>query len=173
MGSRLIYVSNHGGRQLDHAAATIETLREVVDAVAGRAEIVVDGGFMRGTDILKAIALGASAVGIGRLQAYALAAGGEAVLVRLLELLEEEIRGAMALLGRRVAGRAGRALRPSFRMMVRSESGRASHFQRRSTSVRTATTRSRSAARTRAPRVATSSPGSTGTSVAATIGPTS
>jgi isopentenyl diphosphate isomerase/L-lactate dehydrogenase-like FMN-dependent dehydrogenase len=98
-GFEVIYVSNHGGRQLDHAAATIETLREVVDAVAGRAEIVVDGGFMRGTDVVKAIALGANAVGLGRLQALALAAGGEPALVRVLELLEEEIRTAMGLLG--------------------------------------------------------------------------
>ena len=77
-GFEVVYVSNHGGRELDHAEAAIETLREVVDAVAGRAEIVVDGGFMRGTDVLKAIALGANAVGLGRLQAFALAAGGEA-----------------------------------------------------------------------------------------------
>jgi glycolate oxidase len=98
-GFEVIYVSNHGGRELDHAEATIETLREVVDVVAGRAEVVVDGGFMRGTDILKAIALGANAVGLGRLQAFALAAGGESALVRVLELLEEEIRIAMGLLG--------------------------------------------------------------------------
>ena len=98
-GFEVIYVSNHGGRSLDHAEATIETLREVVDAVAGRAEIVVDGGFMRGTDVMKAIALGANAVGLGRLQALALAAGGEPALVRVLELLEEEIEVAMGLLG--------------------------------------------------------------------------
>jgi isopentenyl diphosphate isomerase/L-lactate dehydrogenase-like FMN-dependent dehydrogenase len=98
-GFEVVYVSNHGGRELDHAEATIETLREVVDAVAGRAEIVVDGGFMRGTDVLKAIALGANAVGIGRLQAYALAAGGEDALLRVLELLEEEIQIAMGLVG--------------------------------------------------------------------------
>ena len=98
-GFEVIYVSNHGGRQLDHAQASIDTLREVVEAVGGSAEIVVDGGFMRGTDVLKAIALGASAVGLGRLQAYALAAGGEAALVRALELLEEEITTAMGLLG--------------------------------------------------------------------------
>lgn len=98
-GFEVIYVSNHGGRQLDHADGAIDTLREVVDAVAGAAEIVVDGGFMRGTDVLKAIALGASAVGLGRLQAYALAAGGEAALVRVLELLEQEIVVAMGLLG--------------------------------------------------------------------------
>jgi glycolate oxidase len=98
-GFEVIYVSNHGGRQLDHAEAAIETLREVVDVVAGQAEIVVDGGFLRGTDVLKAIALGANAVGLGRLQAYALAAGGEEGLVRVLELLEEEIVVAMGLLG--------------------------------------------------------------------------
>ena len=98
-GFEVIYVSNHGGRQLDHAAAAIDTLREVVDAVGGAAEIVVDGGFLRGTDILKAIALGATAVGLGRLQAFALAAGGEDGLVRVLELLEEEIVNAMGLLG--------------------------------------------------------------------------
>ena len=98
-GFEVIYVSNHGGRQLDHAQAAIETLREVVDAVAGQAEIVVDGGFLRGTDVLKAIALGADAVGLGRLQAYALAAGGEDALVAVLELLEEEIVVAMGLLG--------------------------------------------------------------------------
>ena len=98
-GIEVIYVSNHGGRDLDHAEATIATLPEIVDAVAGRAEIVVDGGFMRGTDVLKAIALGANAVGLGRLQAYALAAGGEAALLRVLELLEEEIRTTMGLLG--------------------------------------------------------------------------
>ncbi len=98
-GFEVVWVSNHGGRELDHGEATIEVLREVVDAVAGRAEIVVDGGFMRGTDVLKAVALGASAVGIGRLQALALAAGGEDALVRTLELLEEEIIVAMGLLG--------------------------------------------------------------------------
>ena len=98
-GFEVVYVSNHGGRVLDHAEAAIETLREVVDAVAGRAEVVVDGGFMRGTDVLKAIALGADAVGLGRLQAFALAAGGEAALFRVLELLEEEIRITMGLIG--------------------------------------------------------------------------
>lgn len=99
LGVEVIYVSNHGGRQLDHAEAAIETLTEVVEAVAGRAQIVVDGGVERGTDVLKAIALGADAVGLGRLQAYALAAGGASALVRLLEILEEEIRIAMGLLG--------------------------------------------------------------------------
>ena len=98
-GFEVVWVSNHGGRELDHGEATIEILREVVDAVAGGAAVVVDGGFMRGTDVLKAIALGAQAVGIGRLQALALAAGGEDALVRTLELLEAEIIVAMGLLG--------------------------------------------------------------------------
>jgi glycolate oxidase len=99
-GIEVIWISNHGGRQLDHGEATIETLREVVDAVGGGgAEIVVDGAFMRGTDVLKAIALGADAVGLGRLQGLALAAGGEPVLVRALELLEAEILTSMGLLG--------------------------------------------------------------------------
>jgi isopentenyl diphosphate isomerase/L-lactate dehydrogenase-like FMN-dependent dehydrogenase len=98
-GVEAIYVSNHGGRQLDHAAATVETLPEIVEAVAGRAQVIVDGGFCRGTDVLKAIALGARAACIGRLQCWALAAGGEAALVRALEILEEEIIIAMGLLG--------------------------------------------------------------------------
>jgi isopentenyl diphosphate isomerase/L-lactate dehydrogenase-like FMN-dependent dehydrogenase len=98
-GIEVIWISNHGGRQLDHGQATIETLREVVDVVGGRAEIVVDGGFLRGTDILKAVALGADAVALGRFQGLALAAGGEDALVRALELLEAEIRTSMGLLG--------------------------------------------------------------------------
>ena len=76
-GVDVIYVSNHGGRQLDHARGAIDLLPEVVAAVGGKAELVVDGGFMRGTDILKGVARGAAMVGIGRLQAFALGAGGE------------------------------------------------------------------------------------------------
>jgi glycolate oxidase len=98
-GIRVIYVSNHGGRQLDHAPSSIEQLPDIVSAVAGRAEVVVDGGFMRGSDVVKALALGADAVGIGKLQVWALAAGGDAGLVRALELLELEVRLTMALLG--------------------------------------------------------------------------
>jgi glycolate oxidase len=94
-----IYVSNHGGRQLDHGAGTMEILPEIVAAVAGRAAIVVDGGFMRGTDVIKAIAMGATAVGIGKLQGLALAAGGEDGLVKTLELLEREVIVSMGLLG--------------------------------------------------------------------------
>ena len=94
-----VYVSNHGGRQLDHNAATLEVLPEVVEAVAGRAEILVDGGFLRGTDVLKALALGARAVLVGKLMAWGLAAGGVPALVRTLELLRLEMYVAMASVG--------------------------------------------------------------------------
>ena len=73
-----IYVSNHGGRQLDHGRGAMHVLPEIVQAVDGRAKIMVDGSFCRGTDIVKAIASGADLVGIGRLQCWALAAAGEA-----------------------------------------------------------------------------------------------
>jgi glycolate oxidase len=98
-GVDVIYVSNHGGRQLDHCRGAIDLLPEIVSAARGKAEIVVDGGFMRGTDILKGIAKGASMVGIGRLVALALGAAGEAGVLRLLELLETELRVTMKLLG--------------------------------------------------------------------------
>lgn len=98
-GVEVIYISNHGGRQLDHGKGGLDVLPEVVDAVRGRAEIVVDGGFFRGTDVVKAMALGANAVGIGKLQGLALAAGGEAGAVRMLELLEDEVRRCLGLLG--------------------------------------------------------------------------
>ena len=84
-------MSNHGGRQLDHGRGAMHVLPEIVDAVAGRAKIMVDGSFCRGTDIVKAIASGADLVGIGRLQCWALAAAGEAGIVRMLELLEDEV----------------------------------------------------------------------------------
>lgn len=98
-GASAIYISNHGGRQLDCTRGSIEVLPEIVDAVAGRAEVIMDGGIYRGTDVLKAIALGARAVCVGRLQCWALAAGGEAGLVQMMEILEEEIIIAMGLLG--------------------------------------------------------------------------
>ncbi|RPI46488.1 MAG: alpha-hydroxy-acid oxidizing protein [Betaproteobacteria bacterium] len=98
-GTDVVYVSNHGGRQLDHAQASIEVLPEVVEAVAGRAEVIMDGGILRGTDVLKALALGARAVGVGKLQGWALAAAGEAGVTRMLELLEVEIRTALGLMG--------------------------------------------------------------------------
>jgi glycolate oxidase len=98
-GVDVIYISNHGGRQLDHGRWTIETLPEIVEAAAGKAQIVLDGGVTRGTDIVKALALGANAVTIGKLQGWGLGAGGKAGLVRVLELLEEEMIVDMALLG--------------------------------------------------------------------------
>ena len=98
-GVEVVYVSNHGGRQLDHGLGSAAVLPEVLKAVAGRAEVWVDGGFMRGTDVVKAIALGAKTVGIGRLACLGLAAAGVPGLVRTLELLEEEIRICLGLLG--------------------------------------------------------------------------
>ncbi|HEX4112363.1 MAG TPA: alpha-hydroxy acid oxidase [Stellaceae bacterium] len=98
-GAAVVYVSNHGGRQLDHGQGTLEMLPPVVEAVNGHADVVIDGGFVRGTDIIKAVALGAKAVGIGKLQAWALAAGGEAAMILLLNLLEEEITKDLMLMG--------------------------------------------------------------------------
>ncbi len=98
-GVEVIYVSNHGGRQLDHGLGSVAVLPEIVRAVKGKAEVWVDGGFMRGTDVVKAIALGAKTVGIGRLACLGLAAAGVPGLVRVLELLEEEVRICLALLG--------------------------------------------------------------------------
>ena len=98
-GAEVVYVSNHGGRQLDHGLGSAAVLPEVVKAVGKKAEVWVDGGFMRGTDVVKAIALGAKAVGIGRLTGLGLAAGGAAGLVRTLEILEDEVRICLGLLG--------------------------------------------------------------------------
>jgi glycolate oxidase len=98
-GVEIVYVSNHGGRQLDHGRGSMEALPEVVSAIGGKATIIVDGGFMRGTDVVKAIAMGAQAVGIGRLECLGLAAAGVPGLVRALELLEDEIRVCLGLLG--------------------------------------------------------------------------
>ena len=98
-GVEVVYVSNHGGRQLDHGLGSTAVLPEIVKAVDGRAEVWVDGGFMRGTDVVKAIALGAKAVGIGRLAGLGLAAAGVPGLVRALEILEDEIRTCLGLLG--------------------------------------------------------------------------
>ena len=98
-GVDTIYVSNHGGRQLDHGRATIDMLPEIVDAVSGQAVILLDGGIVRGSDVLKAIALGARAVAIGKLQGWGFAAAGQAGLVRVLEILQSEIVLTMGLLG--------------------------------------------------------------------------
>lgn len=99
-----IYVSNHGGRQLDHGRGSMDVLPEVMAAVRGRAKVIVDGSFCRGTDIVKAIALGADAVGMGRMYCYALAAAGAPGVVKMLELLEHEFGVAIALTGARSLG---------------------------------------------------------------------
>jgi isopentenyl diphosphate isomerase/L-lactate dehydrogenase-like FMN-dependent dehydrogenase len=98
-GVLAIVVSNHGGRQLDGVPATIDVLPEVVEAVEGRAEVLLDGGVRRGTDVLKALALGARAVLIGRPYLYALAVDGEPGVRHVLGLLSDELETAMALLG--------------------------------------------------------------------------
>ncbi len=98
-GVEFVYVSNHGGRQLDHGLGAMELLPEIAAAVGGKTSLIVDGGFCRGTDIVKGLALGAQAVGLGRLYCYALAAAGAPGIVRMLEILEEEMRTAMGLLG--------------------------------------------------------------------------
>src|SRR6185369_9990420 len=98
-GVEVVYVSNHGGRQLDHGLGSTAVLPEVVKAVGDKAQVWVDGGYMRGTDVVKAIALGAMAVGLGRLTGLALGAAGPEGLVRALEILEDEIRICLGLLG--------------------------------------------------------------------------
>ncbi|MEU4928649.1 alpha-hydroxy acid oxidase [Streptomyces yokosukanensis] len=94
-----LLVSNHGGRQLDTVPATLEALPAIVEAVAGRIPVLLDGGIRRGTDAVKALALGARAVGVGRPVMWALAQGGEKGVRRLLELLREELSDAVALCG--------------------------------------------------------------------------
>jgi 4-hydroxymandelate oxidase len=98
-GAAGIIVSNHGGRQLDTARPTIHALPEVVEAVAGRAEVLMDGGIRRGTDILKALALGARAVQVGRPVLWGLAVDGEAGVRHVLELLRTEFDLALAMCG--------------------------------------------------------------------------
>jgi 4-hydroxymandelate oxidase len=98
-GANAVMVSNHGGRQLDTSPATIDVLPAIADAVGTRAEILLDGGVRRGTDVIKAVALGARAVAIGRPVLWGLAAGGEVGLGRVLGLLRDEIDLGMALCG--------------------------------------------------------------------------
>lgn len=98
-GVEVVYVSNHGGRQLDYGLGGLNVLPEISKAIGDNAKVIFDGGIMRGTDVVKAIALGADCVGIGRLQGFAAAAGGSKAIVRMLELLELEISTALRLLG--------------------------------------------------------------------------
>ena len=99
MGFDAIFLSNHGGRQLDGARAPFDQLAEVVDAVGGRIEVILDGGVRRGTHVLKALSLGATAVSGGRLYLYALAAAGQAGVERALQIMHDEIVRDMKLMG--------------------------------------------------------------------------
>ncbi|KAF6039004.1 HAO2 [Bugula neritina] len=98
-GCKAIYVSNHGGRQLDEVPSTISVLSEVVKAVNGRAEVYLDGGVRTGTDVLKALALGARAVFVGRPPVYGLAVAGEEGARNVLTILRNELKLAMQLSG--------------------------------------------------------------------------
>ena len=107
LGCDGIVLSNHGGRQLDSCVAALEVLPEVVAAVRGRLPVVVDGGFRRGTDIVKALALGAEAVMLGRATLYGLAAAGEAGVARALEMLCTETDRVLGMLGCNSVGELG------------------------------------------------------------------
>jgi isopentenyl diphosphate isomerase/L-lactate dehydrogenase-like FMN-dependent dehydrogenase len=98
-GAAAIVVSNHGGRQLDCVSASLRALPEVVAAVNGRIEVLMDGGVRRGTDVVKALCLGARAVLCGRAYAYGLAAAGEAGVTRAIEILREDVKRTLTLLG--------------------------------------------------------------------------
>lgn len=98
-GVDIIYCSNHGGRQLDHGRGSADVVQEILQAVGGKARVMMDGSVSRGTDIVKMMALGCDIVGIGRLYCYALAARGEEGIIRMLEILEDEVIKAMGLSG--------------------------------------------------------------------------
>ncbi len=99
IGATGIVVSNHGGRQLDHAPTPLEVLPEIVEAVGDAVEVLVDSGFRRGTDIIKALALGAKGVLIGKAYLYGLGAGGEAGVSRVIDILQGELQRNMTLMG--------------------------------------------------------------------------
>ena len=105
-----IMVSNHGGRNLDTLPATIDALPRVTDRVEGRVPVLVDGGIRRGTDVLKALAFGASAVLIGRPYLYGLGAAGEAGVTKVINILQREFQMAMVLTGRTKVSEIDRAV---------------------------------------------------------------
>src|SRR6202007_2098125 len=109
-GAKGVVVSNHGGRQLDGAPASLDALPEVVEEVGSQIEVYFDGGIRRGTDIVMALAYGAKAVGLGRLVLWALAAGGEAGVSKLLSLLKTDLATVMALTGRRTISEIDKSL---------------------------------------------------------------
>jgi len=100
-GADGIMISNHGGRALDGCLASIDVLPEIAEAVGDRVPILLDGGIRRGTDVLKALALGATCVGIGKPMFFALAVGGEDAVFHVLSMLKTELESAMALCGAR------------------------------------------------------------------------
>jgi L-lactate dehydrogenase (cytochrome) len=108
-GAAGVIVSNHGGRQLDGVAASLRALPEVVKAVGGRAEVLMDGGVRRGSDIAKAICLGARAVLIGRAYAFGLGAAGEAGVARAIAILRADLERTLALLGCESIGELNRS----------------------------------------------------------------
>ncbi len=110
IGLEGIIVSNHGGRRLDGMPASIEQLPHVVQAVDGRAEVYLDSGVRRGTDVFKALALGARAALVGRPYAWALAADGERGVKNVLDLLREELVSAMVATGCATVGAIDRSL---------------------------------------------------------------
>ena len=105
-----IIISNHGGRAMDYSPSTLEVLPEIVDAVRGRIPVLIDGGFRRGSDILKALGLGAKAVCLGRVPRWGLAAYGAAGAQRVLEILQKELALAMAQNGCATIGSIDRSL---------------------------------------------------------------
>jgi len=98
-GAKAVVVSNHGGRQLDYAAASLRALPEVVAAVGNQVEVLMDGGIRRGSDIVKALCLGARAVLVGRAYAYGLAAGGKPGVMRALDILRQDVERTLKLVG--------------------------------------------------------------------------
>jgi L-lactate dehydrogenase (cytochrome) len=109
IGCTGIIVSNHGGRQLDGSRASFDQLAEIVDAVGDRIDVIMDGGVQRGTHVLKALCVGAKAVGVGRFYLYPLAAAGQEGVERALGLLRAEIERAMKLMGCTAVNQLSRA----------------------------------------------------------------
>ena len=110
IGANGLVVSNHGARNLDTLPASIDALPAIVEQVGGRAAVILDGGIRRGTDVLKSLALGATAVMIGRPYVFALAIAGAAGVARCVNLLRDELETAMALTGRRTISEIDRSL---------------------------------------------------------------
>jgi isopentenyl diphosphate isomerase/L-lactate dehydrogenase-like FMN-dependent dehydrogenase len=98
-GASGVVVSNHGGRQLDYSAASLEALPEIVAAAGNQTEVLMDGGIRRGSHIVKALCLGARAVLVGRAYAYGLGAGGKSGVMRALEILRQDVERTLKLIG--------------------------------------------------------------------------